>query len=154
MPLFVRRLRVTDLPRLEEIESQHEKQEPSQTGWLHRVRKLIELALSDEPEGLLIADLDGKVVGWAAARQRQLHPLASEGFGYVLHISVATDARRQGLGARLLRECEAYLRASGCSGIRIAVPISDIASQQLMKKLGYGAVSAEMERRFYARAGG
>lgn len=152
MPLFVRRLRVSDLPRLEEIEAQHEKRDPSHKGWLERVRNLIDLALSDEPEGLLIADLDGKVVGWAAARQRPLHPLASEGFGYVLHISVAQDARRQGLGARLLRECEAYLRARGCSGIRITVPISDVASQQLMKKLGYAATSAEMERRFYARA--
>lgn len=151
MPLFVRRLRILDLPRLEEIESQHEKQNPARKGWVERVRKLIDLALSDEPEGLLIADLDGRVVGWAAARRQQLHPLASEGFGYVLHISVAADVRRQGLGARLLRECEAYLRARGCHGIRISVGIEDVASQQLMKKLGYGATTAEMERRFYAR---
>ena len=152
MPLFVRRLRVSDLPRLEEIESLHEKESPSRKGWLKRVRKLIDLALSDEPEGLLIADQDGKVVGWAAARQRELHPLAAEGFGHVLHISVAREARRGGIGVRLLRECEAYLRARGCTGVRITVTLDDAATQSLMKKLGYGARSAEMERRFSTRS--
>ena len=30
---------------------------------------LVEKTLSEEPEGLLIADADGKVAGWTAARQ-------------------------------------------------------------------------------------
>ena len=153
MPLFVRRLRISDLPRLEEIEARHENESPTRKGWQSRVRKLIELALSDEPEGLLIADQDGKVVGWAAARQRPLHPLSTEGVGHVLHISVSADARRSGIGARLLRECEAYLRARGCSGIRISVRVDDTASQQLMKKLGYSAAYADLERKFYAPGG-
>ncbi|MFL5318054.1 MAG: GNAT family N-acetyltransferase [Myxococcaceae bacterium] len=148
MALFVRRLRISDFPRLEEIESAHERAHSARGGWLERVRKLLTLALSDEPEGLLIADLDGKVVGWAAVRQRQLHPLAGDGLGHILHVSVAAEHRKQGIGQRLLRECEAYLRTHGCSGVRISVGVADSSAEKLMKKAGYSPTAWEMERRF------
>lgn len=148
MALFVRRLRIADLPLLEEIEAAHEKASPDRKGWLERVRKLIMLALSDEPEGLLIADLDGKVVGWAAARQRQLHPLTDDGVGHILHVSVAPQVRKQGIGQRLMRECEAYLRTHGCVGVRISVTSNDVASERLVKKAGYAVTSHDLYRRF------
>lgn len=148
MSLFVRRLRISDFPRLEEIEAAHERAQPDRTGWLNRVRQLIQLALSDEPEGLMIADLDGKVVGWAAARQRQLHPLEGEGYGHIFHISVDPQHRRAGIGQRLLRECEAYLRTHGCNGVRINVMVGDAAGEKLMKKSGYAPTASELERRF------
>ena len=68
MTVFVRRLRVLDLPRLEQIESELLKDYPSRPGWMRSFRKLVEQTLSEEPEGLLLAEVDGEVQGWAAVR--------------------------------------------------------------------------------------
>jgi ribosomal protein S18 acetylase RimI-like enzyme len=103
MAVFVRRLKVQDLPRLEQIETELVRDYPSRPEWLKSYRRLIEQTLSEEPEGLLIAEADDVVAGWAAVRQRGKHPISGLEHGHVFHLSVAREFRRQGIGERLLR---------------------------------------------------
>ena len=148
MTVFVRRLRVPDLPRLEQIESELLKDYPSRPGWMRSFRKLVEQTLSEEPEGLLLAEVDGQVQGWAAVRQRGIDPMSGLRYGHIFHLSVARQARRQGIGERLLKEAEAYLRSRGCESVHLSMPVDDPATADVFKRAGYRLLAWELERTF------
>ncbi len=150
MPLLVRRLKVSDLPTLEKIESEHLKRWAGRKGWMATFRRAVERTLDDEPEGMMIADLDGEVVGCAIARQRGEHPMSGLKFGHIFHISVAPEHQEQGIGLRLLKECEAYLRSRGCEVVHLSLPSDDPSAAELFKKSGYKHVAWELERHFTA----
>lgn len=148
MPLLVRRLKVMDLPALEGIEAGHVQRFPGRAGWLAGFRRLVERTLSDEPEGLLIADLDGRVVGWAIARQRGTHPISGLTCGHIFHISCLPEVREHGVTSRLLREAEAYLRSRGCEVVQLSLPSDDTADAEALRKSGYRVAGWELERVF------
>src|ERR1035437_6677678 len=99
MAILVRKLKVIDLPRLEEIEAALLSNYPSRPRWMSSFRRLVEQTLRDEPEGLLIIDVDGVVAGWAAVRQRGIHPMTGLKYGHIFHLSIAREFRRHGAGA-------------------------------------------------------
>jgi ribosomal protein S18 acetylase RimI-like enzyme len=146
--VFVRRLKVLDLPRLEQIEGELQADYPSRPGWMRSFRRLVELTLSQEPEGLLIAEVDDVVAGWAAVRQRGVHPMSGLQYGHIFHLSVARAYRSQGIGDRLLRESEAYLRSRGCESIHLSMPVDDPTTAEMFKRAGYRLSAWELERSF------
>ncbi|MGQ0504830.1 MAG: GNAT family N-acetyltransferase, partial [Myxococcaceae bacterium] len=148
MALLVRRLKISDFPALEMIEAALAEQFPTRPNWLASFRRLLEVTLQEEPEGLMIAENDGEVAGWAVARQRGVHPVTGLRTGNIFHLSVAVKAQRRGVGSRLLRECEAYLRSRGCDAIKLQMPADHEAAAQLFKKKGYKLSSWEFEHNF------
>src|SRR5262245_50345746 len=120
MALLVRRLKVPDLPALELIEAARSQGVSWQAVWLSRFRELVETTLSEEPEALRVAELDGEVVGLAVARPRGLHDASKVTYGAILHLSVAPGFESRGVGERLLRECEAFLRSRGCELVLVS----------------------------------
>jgi ribosomal protein S18 acetylase RimI-like enzyme len=138
---------VSDLPQLEELEYAQAELFPDRPGWAAHFRGLVERVLGEEPEGLMIAERDGKVVGWAAARPGGIHPTRKVPFGEVLHLSVLPAEQRAGVGRRLLREAEAYLRSRGCERIRLWVPTESDPARGLFLKQGYQVTGVEMERK-------
>ena len=88
------------------------------------------------------------VAGWAAVRQRGIHPMTGLKYGHIFHLSVALEFRRHGAGARLLREAEAYLRARGCESIHLSMPVDDPAIAEIFKQAGYRLFAWELERTF------
>ena len=148
MGLTVRRLQISDLPALERTESERSKRLPGRAGALAGFRKLIEQTLSREPEGLMIADLDGKVVGVAVARQRGTHGTSGKKHGRVEHVAVAPGFESHGVTGRLLRESEAYLRSRGCESIHLLLPADDAGDAEMLKTAGYRVVAWELEKQF------
>lgn len=148
MAVFVRRLKVQDLPRLEQIETELVSAYPSRPEWLKSYRRLVEQTLSEEPEGLMIAEADDVVAGWAAVRQRGVHPMSGLKYGHIFHISVARAYRRRGIGERLLREAEAYLRSRGCDSVQLSMPVDDPTQADMFKRAGYGLFAWELQRHF------
>ncbi|MHB8878439.1 MAG: GNAT family N-acetyltransferase [Myxococcaceae bacterium] len=148
MALTVRRLQVVDLPALEKAEAERAKRYSGRAGALAGFRKLVEQTLSKEPEGLMIADQDGQLVGIAIARQRGVHPGSGKRHGRIEHLGVAPGFESAGVGARLLREAEAYLRSRGCESIHLLLPADDAADAQLLKDAGYRVVAWELEKAF------
>ncbi len=147
MALLVRRLRITDFPALEAIESKH----PPRPEGVEGFRRLIEVTLQEEPEGLMIAESEGAVAGWAVARQRGPHPFSGRPYGHILHLSVAKAHQRRGVGSRLLREAEAYLRSRGCESIQLSVPTAQPEAAELFKRSGFKVVAWELERVFSSK---
>lgn len=146
MPLAVRRVKVMDLPVLESIEAQVVKSTPTRTHWLETYRRLLEAALSEEPEGLLVADFDGHAVGAAIARLKGPHPLTGEPMGRLEALTVATAWRPHGVAERLLKEVEAYFKSRGCRVMAVTLP-TDATDAGPYKSAGFSVAGWELERR-------
>ncbi len=146
MPLVVRRVKIADLPVLESLELETLKRFPSRTKWLETFRRFIETALSEEPEGLLVADYDGRAVGLAVARQRGPHPLTGATLGRLEVLSIAPGWRTQGIGERLLKESEAYLKSRGCTVMAVSLAADAAGDGDLFKANQFKVAAWELER--------
>jgi ribosomal protein S18 acetylase RimI-like enzyme len=149
MTLIVRRLKVMDIPSLEQIQSENLKRFPGRSGWLDSYRLLLERSLDEEPEGVLIGDQDGRVVGSAIVRQRGKHPMNGRPYGHIYHLSALLESPDAvNVTMRLLREAEAYLRSRGCESVHLSLPADDPAGAELFRKSGYEIAAWELRRTF------
>ncbi len=146
--LLIRRLNVMDLPASDQIELARQQEWAHLPAWPQSYRRLVERTLEEEPQGLFIAELDGQVVGWAAVRQRGIHPLSGKPQGHLVHLAVGSPHRKKGVGARLLLEAEAYLRSHGCDVVQVELPAEDPAAAERLKKKGYRVSSVQLTRTF------
>lgn len=146
MPLVVRRVKVTDLPVLELLELETAKRFPARTRWIETFRSLLESSLSEEPEGLLVADYDGRAIGAAVARVVGPHPFTGQQLGRILALSVAPGWKSQGIGERLVREAEAYLKSRGCQVIGFSLPSDAGSDGDVFKQAGFKVSGWELEK--------
>jgi ribosomal-protein-alanine N-acetyltransferase len=80
----------------------------------------------------LKAVADGRLIGFISGE-----PRPSEGFAWISTIGVHPDYRRQGLGSRLLTECEARLDEPR---LRLTVRATNVAAIALYHRFGYHEV--------------
>jgi ribosomal protein S18 acetylase RimI-like enzyme len=80
----------------------------------------------DNPSG-------SEVVGYAVAQP-------SKKIGRILTLDILPEARRLGLGFRLMQECEQRLRAVGCGEIYLETAVDNDAALRLYHKLGYQVI--------------
>ncbi|MCA2978590.1 MAG: GNAT family N-acetyltransferase [Myxococcaceae bacterium] len=146
MPLVVRRGRETDRPALESLELETVKRFPTRVRWLETFRELVSTSLEAEPEGFLVADYDGRAIGMAVARVGASHPLTGQRVGRLELLSVAPTWRAQGVGDRLLREAEAYLKAQGCQVVTFSLPADAGADGEALKAAGFRVAGWELEK--------
>lgn len=146
MPLVVRRVRVADVPVLETLEAEACKRFPARLGWLETYRRLVEATLRDEPEGVLVADFDGRTIGGAIVRQRGLHPVSGATYGHLEALTVAPGWFDQGVHERLLKEAEAYLKVRGCQRMTATLPTDAGIEAELFRHAGFAVASWELER--------
>lgn len=146
MPLLVRHVRVQDLPALERLEAETVKRFPARQGWLETYGKLMQRALEEEPEGLLVAEVDGHVVGGAIVRQRGSHPVNGHTHGMLYALTVAPIWRSQGVAQRLLKEAEAYLKSRNCTSLHVNLPMDAGDDAELFKAAGYSVGGWELLR--------
>jgi [ribosomal protein S18]-alanine N-acetyltransferase len=57
--------------------------------------------------------------------------------GRILTLDIVPEARRFGLGSRLMDDCEARLRAAGCQQVFLETAVNNEAAIGLYQKLGY-----------------
>jgi len=82
----------------------------------------------------LVAELEGRILGFVVAdRDRQ-------GQAHVITIDVLTEARRSGLGSRLMTAVEERLRALGCSVVFLETAVDNAAALAFYKRHGYNVV--------------
>ncbi|MGV3624952.1 MAG: hypothetical protein ACO1OB_29295, partial [Archangium sp.] len=75
MPLVVRIAVEQDLPVLETLEAETVHHFPNRKRWLETFRELMKAALSEEPDGFIVAEFQGRPVGAALVRTRGPHPV-------------------------------------------------------------------------------
>ncbi len=146
MALLVRRVKVTDLPILEGIEKESLKRFPGRVGWMDTYRKSVERALADEPEGILVADSDGQVIGAIIVQQRGKHPVTRQTYGALLGLTLSEKFRGAGIGLRLIKEAEAYLKARGCESLALRLPADAGTDAQLFQDNGFQVVAWELHK--------
>jgi ribosomal protein S18 acetylase RimI-like enzyme len=146
MPLVVRRVKVMDLPVLESLEQETTRRFAGRPRWLETFRGLLEASLTQEPEGLLVADYDGRAVGAAVARVGELHPLTGLRVGRLEALTVAPAWRTQGVAERLVKEAEAYLKSRGAQVMQVSLPADAGADGELFKATGFKVAGWELER--------
>ena len=67
--------------------------------------------------------------------------------GWLYHVAVRTDLRRQGVGAKLVRTIEDRLRAGGCPKINLIVWQEDRDAMKFWESAGYTrATTVEFEK--------
>lgn len=146
MSLFVRRAKATDLPVLETLEQETIKRFPSRTRWLETYRVLVETAQRDAPDGLLVADYDGRPIGVTIARVGEPHPLSGLRQGHLDVLTVAPGWRSQGVAEKLIKEAEAFLKSRGCQVLLVSLPSDAGGDGELFKVAGFKVAAWQLER--------
>lgn len=86
----------------------------------------------------LVADLEEKADPAAAKRIAGfVVAQPSRAIGRILTLDIAPEARRMGLGTRLMEEIEPCLRSRGCREVYLETAVSNEAAIRLYHKLGY-----------------
>ncbi len=74
------------------------------------------------------------IAGFAVGQQPR------RGLGHVVTIDVLPDARRTGLGTRLMQEVESRLKINGCEAIFLETAVDNLPALNFYKRLGYSVV--------------
>jgi ribosomal-protein-alanine N-acetyltransferase len=74
---------------------------------------------------------DLRIAGFAIA-----HAIRHK-YGRILTLDIEPEARRFGLGAKLMSGCEERLRASGCAQVYLETAVDNEPAIRLYRKLGY-----------------
>ena len=102
--VVVRNYRTEDLEDIEVILSEY----PSPTGrvWSKEmVEEMMSDALKEQPDGVFVAVVNGKVVGFSIVMHREWLNIA-----YLDYIQVKTDQMNKGVGHRLIEKCVSWAR--------------------------------------------
>ncbi len=92
--------------------------------------RMIDGALKAHPEMLLIAQIDGALVGAVIAGFDGVR-------GWIYHLAVAPAHRRRGIATLLMRAAEAALQSLGCSKINLQVVETNASVVAFYRSLGY-----------------
>jgi len=105
--ITVRSYRNQDLEGIKEILAEY----PGPTGrvWTEKmVEEMMSDALKEQPDGVFVATMSGKVVGFAIAMYRDWFNIV-----YLDYIQVKTDWMNKGVGHRLIEKCVDWAREKG-----------------------------------------
>jgi hypothetical protein len=122
----IRSFREADRSQLERLWSEVVPDDPPRNA----PARMIEGVLAARPESLLVAELDGVVVGAVIAGWDGVR-------GWIYHLAVAPAQRRRGIATRLVRAAETTLRALGCPKINLQVRASNQSVVAFYRALGY-----------------
>jgi ribosomal protein S18 acetylase RimI-like enzyme len=99
---------------------------------------MVERLLAYDPGALLVATVDGAIVGAVIA--------AWDGWrGHLYRLAVSPGQRRQGIGQRLVEAGQERLRSLGATRVNAAVAEDESGSAAFWHALGYGR-DAEISR--------
>jgi GNAT superfamily N-acetyltransferase len=98
---------------------------------------------------MLIAESDGKSVGWAFAYEQQDELFIAEPerrHGFLAEIFVIPEARGQGHGKALIEGCEAWSRARGHALLTINVLAKNARALRAYEGAGYAPYTLTLRR--------
>jgi len=100
-------------------------------GWRERKVEEVRRFCERNPEGVLVAEEDGVVVGYAT------FGMDEDGVGHVLNNAVDPEHRGRGIGTALVRAVVERLKAEGARILRVTTLESDIPARRVYEKLGF-----------------
>lgn len=105
-----------------------------------------------EDEGvILIAEEDGAALGYAVVLTRSREDGTGDevayDYAYIADLVVAREARRRGIGRRLLEDCERRAREAGRDDLRITVLAANHGAHELYRSFGFNDLLVDMRKR-------
>ncbi|MGQ9719395.1 MAG: ribosomal protein S18-alanine N-acetyltransferase [Nitrososphaerales archaeon] len=101
--------------------------------------------LKELPEAFLVAENDGKIVGYMMCRIEHglsiLHKFGLARKGHIVSIAVLEQHRGKGLGSSLVEEALKALKNKSCSEAFLEVRVSNTDAISLYEKMGFKVVS-------------
>ncbi|MCI0353830.1 MAG: GNAT family N-acetyltransferase [Acidobacteria bacterium] len=88
----------------------------------------------------LVGEKDGAIAGYVVAESHRNR-------GHIVTIDVLPQARRSGLGSKLLAAGEHHLRAAACTSVSLETAVDNHAALAFYKRHGYSVVGTI--RRYY-----
>jgi ribosomal protein S18 acetylase RimI-like enzyme len=108
--------------------------------WQRRRKRYLNWLMADDEAFLVIADSGSTPVGYAMVHlvrgPDDTWPLADR-YADIYSLSVASDARNQGLGTRLLDYIDAELSRRGITDVLLAVMVGNDDAQRLYERRGF-----------------
>ncbi len=104
--------------------------------------------LTEFPETFLVAELEGKIVGYSMCRIEygfsHLKRLGLARKGHVVSIAVKEEHRGKGVGTQLMRTCQGAMLKKTATEAYLEVRVSNSQAVALYERLGY-KVSGRLE---------
>jgi N-acetylglutamate synthase-like GNAT family acetyltransferase len=99
-------------------------------------------AIGLDPERrLLVAEVDGKVVGVAHLVRAPLSPLQADTAVHVLHLNVREEVRRHGVGRALMEATLSWAEEKESTHVVAAASVGSRDTNRFMARLGLGQVA-------------
>ena len=89
---------------------------------------------------LLVAESSGQVVGLVCIwleQEPESYLTSLAGYGYISDLVVLSSYRRQGIGAALLQQAEAFALGQGATALRIGVLAKNSTARAAYRKVGF-----------------
>lgn len=95
----------------------------------------LERILARQGERFVVAEQDGRVVGWLHAMVADF--IDVDPFVWIVGLVVDRDSRRQGIGQRLLAWAESWAAANGCPLVRLTSSSTREKAHRFYEGAGY-----------------
>ncbi|HHU37681.1 MAG TPA: GNAT family N-acetyltransferase [Propionibacterium sp.] len=119
---------------------------------LESVTEALTEALSSPRDRVLVAELDGEVVGYVHGEEYRL--LYERPMVNVLGIAVSDTARQRGAGRALLTELEAWAHSRGAHALRLVSGDTRPGAHAFYGRLGFAPVKTQVNFRKPLERGG
>jgi ribosomal-protein-alanine N-acetyltransferase len=107
--------------------------------WATRKRQSIDADCDAHPAGILVAEEDGRVIGYVTTRLN-----AESRLGWIPNLAVDPTWQGRGLGRQLLEAALDYLRDAGMTHAKIETLASNERGQALYPALGFVEVARQI----------
>jgi N-acetylglutamate synthase-like GNAT family acetyltransferase len=101
---------------------------------LNEIKNRIISFSSKENQKIFVAEFN-KIFGWVHISI--VEPLESNSFGELRGIVVNKDYRGKGIGTKLIKSAENWVKSMGCNRIRIRTNVKRIETREYYSKLGF-----------------
>lgn len=107
--------------------------------WKWRKARHLADDLQRDPEGIFVAESDGRIVGFVSTWMDR-----EAGIGHIPNISLVPDMRGQGLGRRLLELALDRFRQAGMTHAKIETLVQNEIGNHLYRSVGFEEVARQI----------
>ena len=107
--------------------------------WQWRKARHLDEDAAREPEGIFVAELDGRIVGYISTWQD-----LEAGIGHIPNLALVAECRGQGLGRQLIEYVLDHFRRCGLTHAKIETLAQNAVGEHLYQSLGFREVARQI----------
>ncbi|MEW6624749.1 MAG: GNAT family N-acetyltransferase [Bacillota bacterium] len=105
------------------------------------VEKTFTTSLANKDQFILLAEIDGKVIGTAALYAGHYSTWSDTWYGHIEDVYVDENYRRRGVAENLVRELLKLAKTHGLSRVELHTLKDNVAAHKLYEKIGFTSSS-------------